>query len=213
MATSLIKESKKGSRQVEKLTQQQQSFIKYLLADPKFDLTKAAKQSGYKTPSTAGNRLIKMKIIAAAVGNEIRLRSERLQWSADDVLMRLRVLLDVDLTELYDEEGCCNMASIKALPDVVRKCITKIKSFKKFTINDEGNKEYYDVYEVEWMSKDQALQLAMRHFGLLQPEVNVMVLGDEMKARVLVELLSQTNKADKISVVDGTVIDRLVHEG
>jgi hypothetical protein len=79
--------------------------------------------------------------------------------------------------------------------------------------DEDGNKNYYNELEVEWMSKDAAMQLAMKHFGLLQPEINVMVVSDEIKNRILIELLQQTAPTpDKISIVDGTVIDRLVNE-
>lgn len=209
MATGQIEERKRGTRQYDKLTEQQKSFVKFLLADPAFDLTEAARLSGYQSPGAAGKRLVKNRIIAAMVGNEIRKRNERLELTADNVLKRLQALLDADLTELYDESGLCSMAKIKALPTVIRQCITKIKSTKRCTVDDDGNKEYYDVYDIELMSKDQALQLAMRHFGMLTPEINVTLVSDEVKRQVIVELLQQTSFIGRPSVIDGKVIDQL----
>jgi len=212
MSTKLVNERHIGTRLTCKLNVQQQLFVDNLLADKTFDLTKAARAAGYKSPSVAGCRLIKQKIIAAAVGREVTLRSERLRFTADDVLNQLRTVLEADLTQLYNDEGECSMADIKALSPVLRQCISKIRTFKKFTIDDDGNKEYYNVYELEWMSKDQALQLAMRHFGMLQPEVNVTVVNADVKARIIVEMLQYTSADNKLSIVDGTVIDRMANE-
>jgi hypothetical protein len=213
MATSQINERGKGTRQYDKLTVQQKSFVKFLLADPAFDLTEAARLSGYHSPTAAGKRLIKNPVIAALTGNEIRKRNERLELSADSVLMRLRTLLEADVTELLDEDGKCSMERIKALPAVIRQCITKIKCCKKYITDDEGNRSYYDDLEIEWMSKDQALQLAMRHFGLLTPEINVTLVSDDVKRLVISELLHRISDSQKVSVVDGEVIERLARQG
>ncbi len=208
MATKKIKERKIGSTLTNTLTNQQQMFIKLLLADPKFDLCNAARLSGYANPAVAGNRLLKNKIISATVGKAIRDRSERLEFTADDVLARLRVVLDVDLTDIYDKNGHVTMKDIKDLPAHIRKCITKIKTYKNSTIDEDGETQVETKYEIEWMSKDAALQLAMRHFGLLQPDININVINPEIKARVLIELLQGTQNANS-GVIDGSVISSL----
>ena len=103
------------------------------------------------------------------------------------------------------------MRDIKSLPDTVRQCITKIKTYKDVSIDDDGEKTVTLKYEIEWMSKDAALQLAMRHFGLLQPDISINVINPEMKARVLIELLQGTNETNN-GVVDGNVISSLAKQ-
>lgn len=204
----------KGKKKKEiALTLQQKDFVKHLIADPKFDCQAAAKQAGYANPKQAGSRLLTLAPISVEVANAIKRRADRLEFTADEILLRLKTLLEVDITYIYDDAGFTTMDKIKDLPPMIRQCITKIKAFRKWDIDEDGNKNYYNELEVEWMSKDAAMQLAMKHFGLLQPEINVMVVSDEMKNRILIELLQQTAPTpDKISIVDGTVIDRLVNE-
>lgn len=210
MPTKMIKSFKRGAN-LRTLTNQQQMFVKELLADPSFNLTKAAREAGFKSPRVAGQKLIKHPSIAHHIGNEIRKRSERLEFSADEVLARLRTILEVDISDIYDDDGFTTMKEVKQLPEHIRQCITKVKSHRKTVINEDGDRETINVIEVEWMSKDNALNMAMRHFGLMEPELQINVVSPELKAKVLVDLMGslQDGKESEPAVIDATVIDRI----
>jgi len=208
MSTTKIEERQRGSSKlaIQGLTAQQQVFIKSLLASKNFSPSEAAKEAGYKYPAQAGNSLMKNEVIRAAIGKELRLRKERLEWESDNVLSTLRSVIELDITELYDMDGNLSMESIKALPKHLRCCIDEIRTSRKFFTNEEGEREYYNQLEVKWMSKDQALHLALKHFGLLNDDLQVHVMDDKIKQKVIVELLGQVSEAD--NVIDTYAIER-----
>lgn len=210
MSTTKIVERERGSSQskISSLTAQQQVFIKSLLASKNFSPSDAAKEAGYKYPAQSGNSLMKNEVIRAAIGKELRLRKERLEWESDQVLSTLRNVIELDITELYDNEGNISMEAIKAMPKHLRVCIDEIRTTRKFYTNEEGEREYYNQLEVKWMSKDQALHLALKHFGLLSEDLQVHVVDDKVKQRVIVELLGQVSEAD--NVIDAVAIDKAV---
>ena len=196
----------RGSTKKESLTNQQQIFVDELLASDNFSIVDAAKKAGYKNPSGSGIQLLKNKVVKALIGKALRDRQVRTQWSQDDIILRLRNILELDITELYSNT-VITMENIKNLPSYIRQMITKISVTKKFTIDDDGNKSWYDDLEVEFMDKNKALDLAMRHFGLLQPELHVHVLSDEVKEQVIIELMSKANEVS--TVIDAKAVQRL----
>ena len=58
------------------------------------------------------------------------------------------------------------------------------------------------------MSKDQALHLALKHFGLLNDDLQVHVMDDKIKQKVIVELLGQVSETD--NVIDTYAIEKAV---
>jgi phage terminase small subunit len=208
MSTKKIVERQRGAtdKSIGALTAQQQIFVKALLASDNFSPTEAAKQAGYKYPSQSGAQLMGHDVIRAAIGKELRLRKERLQWKSDEVLESLRNVVQLDITELYDNDGNLSMEEIKKLPPHLRQCVTEVRAVRKFYTNEEGEREYYNQLEVKWMSKDQALHLALKHFGLLNDDLHVHVLDDQVKQRVIVELLGQIG--GRGNVIDATAIER-----
>ena len=208
MSTKNITERQRGAsdKSIQALTAQQQVFVKALLASDNFSPTEAAREAGYKYPSQGGAALMKHEVIRAAIGKELRERKERLQWASDEVLEKLRSVVELDITDLYDNDGNLSMEEIKKLPPHLRQCITEIRTVRKFFTNEEGEREYYNQLEVKWMSKDQALHLALKHFGLLNDDLHVHVLDDQIKQRVIVELLGQIG--GRGNVIDATAIER-----
>ena len=207
MRTTLLEERQRGTQQLGKLTNQQRLFVQELLAEPTFNLTEAARAAGYSNPSCAGNRLLKNRIIAAAVGKAIRERRERCEWSADQILNKLRAILEVDLTDVIDDQGFATLENVKELPPIIRKCITKIKTHRECVTNENGEVEWITTVELDWTSKDRALELAMRHFGLMEPGLQVHVVPDKVKAQVLVDLLGKIETEGNI--VDAEAVSRL----
>ena len=193
-----------------KLTVQQRQFVDALLATKDFNVTEAARSAGYAYPSQAGHSLLKKEPIQKAVGWALKERSQRLEWEADDVLETLRTVVSMDVTQLYDMEGNITMKAVKDLPEHLRRCISKVKSTRKYYTNEMGEKEYYNDLEVEFMSKDQALQLALKHFGLLNDELNIQLVDDKLKRQVVIDILGQL--AQNKNVIDSTAVDRLALE-
>lgn len=205
-STKLIKDRMRGAtdKAISNLTAQQQIFIKALLASNRFSPKEAATEAGYSKPELAGYKLLHHPVVRAAIGKELRLRKERLEWQSDDVLEFLRTVVELDITEIYDNLGNVSMEKLKSLSPMARRCVTEIRTRRKFYTNEDGEREYYNQVEVKWMSKDQALQLALKHFGLLNDDLHVHVMDDKIKQRIIVELLGQV--AGKGNVIDADAI-------
>lgn len=190
------------------MTNQQQMFVRILLADPAFNLTKAAREAGYSAPRQMGQKLLKIDAVRHYLGNEIRKRGERLEFTADEVLQKLRTIINLDLTDLYDDDGYTDMKRVKELPDYLRSCISKVRTVRSYLVDpDTGEKEYFNKVELEWMSKDHALNLAMKHFGLLEPDLKITIVSDELKAKVIVDLLGHVG--GQSNVIDAQAVARL----
>lgn len=213
MTSTLIKERKNGASQhsIQKLTAQQQIFVKALLASKDFSLSDAAREAGYKYPGQSGRQLIRQAVIQATIGKELRLRKERLQWEADAVLEQLRTVIEMDITELYDNGGNIDMKKVKALPEHERRCIVGINTKRKSMTNEFGEREYYNEIELKWMDKNHALHLALKHFGLLNDDLHVQVMDEAMKRQLIVELMGQIAKKEHI--VDAESIRTIAQEG
>jgi hypothetical protein len=73
--------------------------------------------------------------------------------------------------------GTYLVKDLEDIPEEIRRCITKIKCKTRSTGNDTTE----TVIEIEFMSKDAALQAAMKHLGLVEvdgTQVNVNVAGN-----------------------------------
>lgn len=109
-----------------KITKQQIDLVDYLLADEKQDQTKAAIKAGYspKTASAAAARALKLDCVVAYMNGRIAERNKRLRIDADYVLKRLTEMDELDVADLFDDEG--NLLPIKQWPAAWRRTIKGI---------------------------------------------------------------------------------------
>ena len=202
MTAKSIQPSKTGAK-TDKLPVRVQTFIAELLADKDFNLTRAARKAGYKYPSQYSTKLINDPRVRKAVGKALAKRLERIEITGEEVLEHLRQALFLDPLDLFEPVGNGNyvIRDLQDIPIEVRRCITKMKTKQV----KRGNKtETY--IEVELMNKDQALQAAMKHLGLVEPDqtnVNVNVAAIDLRG-----LLDEI-ESNRDNVVDGKVIERI----
>lgn len=168
MTTTLINPRKRG-RKADTLTVAQKIFCEEMAADPQMNVKNAATKAGYKRPSTAGAKLLKNPIVRGYLGKVLFQRIERCQLIADDVLEMLRNVLYLDPIELFEKtpEGAFLIRDLDEIPQAIRRCITKLKSRAREL--PDGTIETY--LEVDLMSKDSALNNAMKHLGLQGEEL------------------------------------------
>ena len=189
-----------------KLNPMQRAFVQELLADEKFNATAAARRAGYKQPTQASNKLLSKREVQAILGKEIRLRIERMQLKADDVLEHLRTALFLDPLQLFDEDddGNLTVKSLEEIPEAVRRCITKLKVKVRQTKRSTDT-----TFELELMSKDAALTNAMKHLGLISADnLNFVNVGPVDLREVLDRV-----EEERANVIDGAVIKRLAEGG
>lgn len=192
MPSRMIQPRKNGS-DVDKLNPQQRLFVEYLLADVSFNGAVAARKAGYKNPAGAATRLLKQRRVAAVIGKAIGQRITRCQLTADEVLEHLRQALFFDPLELFQRtaNGAYEVRNLEDVPVEIRRLITKFKCKTKTT--EKGTDTWI---EVEMMSKDAALPLAMKHLGIIDAlgnTVNVNVGSD-----VISSLLKQVEQDRKV---------------
>ena len=213
MSTRKLKSRKTGTQKLETLTVQQRMFVKLMTASQSMNPKEAAEKSGYKNPSVSASKLMKNPIIVAALGKEIGDREERTKATADDILTFLHGILDLDVTQIFDDNGYTTIKKLKSLPIAVRKCVQGLETFSKTVVNEEGKKEEREFIKVKWMSKDHALELALKHHGLLHPDLHIHVISDKMKTQLLTEILSQMSEDnDSDNIIDANKIERIAHD-
>ena len=166
---------KKNQRELVKLTEAHKLFCKALIADPKMHQGQAyldtmAKRSMTMALANArASALLKNKLIKIELKRLMDLRSERLDVTADKVLAELASLAFMKFTDYaeYDEEG---NVILKPSKDVDTR---GIKSIKRRVVNSDGNSTT-EAFEFKLHDKLKALELTMRHLGLLKDNlVNV----------------------------------------
>lgn len=202
MSSKEIQPRTRGSN-ISKLPAMMRMFVEELMADEQFNATTAARKAGYKRPGHQAVKLLKDRRVQAILGKALQERITRCRLTADEVLEHLRQALFLDPLELFERtpEGGFLVRSLEDIPVEVRRCITKIKQRQR--IVGEGVETYV---EVELMSKDAALQSAMKHLGLMKGEgtdINLNVAGIDLAA--LVDRLEQERR----NTIDGIAIKRI----
>jgi Terminase small subunit len=209
MSSSKIQPSKRGIN-LNRLNPRQHEFVNYVLASTNYNYTEAARNAGYKNPRKAAQDLVKNKLVMDAIGKGIKDRLTRIEFTADSVIRHLAAALTLDPIDLFepDSKGAYRIRSIDKIPEHVRRCITKVKC--KEAYNEDGDLVGC-YFEFEFMSKDAALQLAMKHFGIAGANDKA-ISGDSealQTMKLLSSLLTQVEQA-KSNVIDTKFIEAKV---
>ena len=194
----------------EELTVNQRLFAEEIIADPFMSATQAAIRAGYseKTAQVKASQLLKHPVIARMVGSAINERLRRTQISQDEVLQFLINVMYLDpLAILNNVDGAVKLKDLNDIPPELRILITKIKT-KTRTIYEGDNAGSETTVELEWVSKELAVQLLMKHLGMVQPDQT------NVNFNVNAGLVTQIREAiaNKGKVIDGSVIKKMVDE-
>jgi len=155
-----------------KLTPKQRMFVKEYLVD--LNATQAAIRAGYskRTASEQSARLLANVKIQKHLQTDIKKRGERVEIKADSVLKELGNVVFFDPRRIYDENG--NLKHIKDMDEDVAKAITSHKVIKV----ESDEKATYTTIEIKWADKLRAVELSMKHLGMLNEKVDVEHSGD-----------------------------------
>ncbi len=146
-----------------KLNPKQQRFVDEYLID--LNATQAAIRAGYspKTATAIASENLSKPSISAAIACAMAERSKRTGITQDRILEELAKVAFIKLTDIVDDTG-----KIKAgATDEDRACIESIKY--KRTDTDTG---YSEEREVKASSKLKAIELLMRHTGMLDSRIS-----------------------------------------
>lgn len=196
---------------LKELNYRQVLFVKNLISDPEWDQTRAAKKAGYKDPDRAARRLMKDSQITTLIKDEQRLRMERLNLNADNLLSYLSRGIFTDFTKFFvmSEDGW-SLKDPKSIPEHIGMLIEGGKLKIKSYVDQEGNLHNEEVSEVKLPSKTKLLEMAAKHCGIdtgqsqsqqTNVQVNVGVNGG------LSGLVAQIEETRKNQVVNGRVLE------
>jgi len=155
------------------LTPKQAAFVREYLVD--LNATQAAIRAGYSASSAevTGSKLLGNPKVRQAVDEAVQRRSERVEVKQDDVLLTLLRILNADIGKAFDADG--RLLAMRDIPPDVRLAISAVETDELY--GSEGGKrtEIGLTRKLKFWSKDKALELAMRHLGLLKDRVDVKV--------------------------------------
>jgi phage terminase small subunit len=151
----------------------QNRFVAEYLKD--LNGTQAAIRAGYSahTADQQASRLLANVKVKQAVAEAMSRRGERVEVKQDDVLRVLLRNLKFDPAKAHDERG--NLLSLGEMPEEARLAIQSIEW------GQYGPK-------VKFWSKDKALELAMRHLGLLTDKMEHSVDSKTLEQLVMASL-------------------------
>lgn len=199
MSTKQIIPMRRGG-DYDKLTVKQKLFCDELLADPEFNVTRAAKAAGYKQSSLAACRVLQNETIRRIIGKHLHERLERAQLRAEDVLRILWQVITLDPIDVFEKSGnCWVVKDLDLIPAEIRQCITKIRTRTR-VLKDKSKEQHV---EVEFMSKDLALSHALKHFGLVGADGSTTNVNVEISFQ---DMLDQAEKSRGVKVIDAQFI-------
>lgn len=149
------------------LTPRQTQFVREYLVD--LNATQAAIRAGY-SPRTARRQasdLLAKPDIAAAVQAGQAARAERVQFSADEVLRELAILLRSDVRQFaVGNDGALMLA--EGAPDDAWRAVASVKHKILEIPQKDGDPMFRREIEFRLWDKNAAIEKAMKHLGLLK---------------------------------------------
>lgn len=152
----------------EGLTDKQQTFIAEYLIDR--NSTRAARAAGYSDPNCSGPQLLdpdKYPLVAKAVNTQLAKVLDKAELKQEQILQELAYSAMRDPLDLCDENGIFVTDDLRKLPVRVRKCIESLE-VRKRTLPDGT---IVQEFSIRLTNKLAAIDMAMRHFGMYDPQV------------------------------------------
>lgn len=180
-----------------KLTPKQQMFVREYLVD--LNATQAAIRSGYskKTAQVQGAENLAKPMVQAALKEAMDERASRVELTADNVLRELRDLVFHNPKNYYDQNG--QLLAVKDMPDEVAKTIHSVKILKtEFNASAEGDNvdfEPVQTVEVKGIDKLKAIEMSMKHLGILTERIDVGVTVNDVLSAFPAEIQTKIKEA------------------
>lgn len=148
-----------------KLTPKQARFIEEYLID--LNASQAAKRAGYTgDPNTVGPRLLADVGIRSLVDQALSKRSEKVELSQERVLLELKRLAFFDIRKIFNADG-----TLKRVVDLDDDTAAAIMSVEMVEIGTDGQLAISKKFKAS--DKKGALELTMRHMGLLNDKIEL----------------------------------------
>lgn len=182
------------------LTAKQRSFVHEYLID--LNATQAAIRAGYskRTAGQMGFELLKKPEIAAAIAEAQRERSARTQITQDRVLQEVARIAFLDLRKALNADG--SLKAITELDDDTAAALAGLDLLEEFEGHGEDRQQIGWTKKMKLADKVRALELLMRHMGMLNDKVKLQ--GDAENPLVLLLKQMQGTALKPTSQPDNT---------
>ena len=153
------------------MTPKQAAFVREYLID--LNATQAAARAGYsaKTANEQGNRLLSNVSVRSAIDVAIQARANRLEISADRVLIELARIAFFDPRRLLKEDG--RPKQLHELDDDCAAAIAGLDVLEEFEGSGEDRVQIGVVKKYKIADKNTALTNAMKHLGMLTDKLEL----------------------------------------
>lgn len=151
------------------MTAKRERFIAEYLID--LNATQAAIRAGFsqKTAYSQGERLLRNVEVSQEIAKRKEKQLAKAELTADRVLEEVRRLAFANIWDLFDDEG-----NLKKKKDLTLEQQASVSSLEVVLKNAEAGDGKIDrVLKVKVWDKPRALELAMRHLGLLIENMNI----------------------------------------
>ncbi|HBR7575877.1 TPA: terminase small subunit [Klebsiella pneumoniae] len=181
------KDPKRKSTQFKPLTVQQEAYCQEYVKCPE-NQTQAAINAGY-SPNTAGkfaSQNMRDARIQKRIAELMEDRNKRLRVSADYVLLRLVEMVQMDVSDILDDDG--GIKPVSQWPKVWRTSLSAMDINRIRMAGKDGEDDIESTLQkVKWPDKVKLLELIGKHVDVMafkeRMEVNVNVtIADRMAA-------------------------------
>ncbi|WP_186064410.1 terminase small subunit [Burkholderia gladioli] len=151
------------------LTAKQAAFVEEYLKD--LNATQAAIRAGYsaRTADVIGGQLLGKTLVAAAVAEQIKSRTERNQVDADYVLQRMVEIDKMDVLDIMTDEMA--LKPVSEWPRVWRQYLSGFDLAEMFEGSGDARAAVGILKKIKWPDKVKNLELLGRHFGMFKETV------------------------------------------
>lgn len=156
---------------VDSLNARQRLFVAYVLADPSFNATEAARKAGFAQPHSQGPRLAKHPAVRAAIDA----RLDQVGLTADEILANFSEMATCTIEDFLDEHGRLSLAAGRKRG--------RLHLVKKVRLGPAGQLLSLELYDRE--SANDKLARVRRMYGDERPagRVDADVIADAAKIR------------------------------
>ena len=184
------------------LSAKQTRFVEEYLKD--LNASQAAIRAGYsKNGATVqGTRLLANASIRAFLSQKMDKRSEKTDITAERVLVELSRLAFLDIRKAYRKDG-----SLKAITEMDDDTVAAIAGFD-VTESVSSGEVTGVLKKIKLSDKSRALELIMRHLGMLTPAVQT-DLDSEIKK---IDLERKRFELEKLKSVGGSTMESILRE-
>ena len=174
VGTKILDPTRRRGVKASDLTEKQYEFCELYLANG-MNGTQAAKEVGYSRPTSQAGRLLSKPTIKAYLSKRRSEIIDQIEITREELLSKIKRTLDFNLMK-YARSGngksiCVDEEHYDEVAEMIGDCVTKIKV--KEIEDNVGNVTRQ--IEIDLISKERVLELAMKYKGMLTDKVEAKI--------------------------------------